>query len=118
MASRVMVLVGTKKAGFIYTSDEKREKWEISEPILPGWAFFHMSADLREGTPRLYAAANHWAWGRSVAKSSDMGKTWDFRSDSLAFPADMKSPNPGPGPGGAPGSGRARRRASLATSGT
>lgn len=86
----MIVLVGTKKAGFIYTSDEKREKWEISDPILPGWTFFHMSADTRDATPRLYAAANHWAWGRAVAKSTDMGKTWDFRSDGLAFPPDMK----------------------------
>ena len=90
MARQVMVLVGTKKAGFIYTSDEKREKWEISDPILPGWTFFNMSADTRDGNPRLYAAANHWAWGRSVAKSTDMGKTWDFRSENLAFPPDMK----------------------------
>ncbi|HET8944213.1 MAG TPA: sialidase family protein [Dehalococcoidia bacterium] len=90
MARQVMVLVGTKKAGFIYTSDEKREKWEISEPILPGWTFFNMSADTRDGNPRLYAAANHWAWGRSVAKSTDMGKTWDIRSENLAFPPDMK----------------------------
>jgi photosystem II stability/assembly factor-like uncharacterized protein len=90
MARQVMLLVGTKKAGFVYTSDEKREKWEISDPILPGWTFFNMSADTRESTPRLYAAANHWAWGRSVAKSTDMGKTWDYRSENLAFPADMK----------------------------
>jgi len=103
MPAQVKVLVGTKKAGFIYTSDEKRQKWEVSEPILPGWSFFHMSADLRDSTPRLYAAANHWAWGRSVAKSEDMGKTWDFRSENLAFPPDMTSPNPGPGPGGTPG---------------
>ncbi len=87
---RVMVLVGTKKAGFIYTSDEKRQKWEVSEPILPGWSFYNMSADTRDTTPRLYAAANHWAWGRSVAKSTDLGKTWDYRSEGLAFPADMK----------------------------
>ncbi len=87
---RVMILVGTKKAGFIYTSDEKRQKWEVSEPILPGWSFYNMSADTRDSTPRLYAAANHWAWGRSVAKSTDLGKTWDYRSEGLAFPADMK----------------------------
>ena len=105
MARQVMLLVGTKKAGFVYTSDEKREKWEISDPILPGWTFFHMSADTRESTPRLYAAANHWAWGRSVAKSTDMGKTWDYRNETLAFPADMKDfvdslpKRPGPAPG-------------------
>jgi hypothetical protein len=87
---RVAVLVGTKKAGFVYTSDEKRQKWEISEPILPGWSFFHMSADTRDSKPRVYAAANHWAWGPSVAKSEDLGKTWDYRSKDLAFPPDMK----------------------------
>ena len=101
--SKVLLLVGTKKAGFIYTSDEKRQRWEVSGPILPGWSFHHMAADMRGDTPRLYAAANHWAWGPSVAKSTDLGKTWDYRSEGLAFPSDMKSPNPG-GPGtGAPG---------------
>ena len=34
--AKVKLLVGTRKAGFIYTSDEKRQKWEQSEPILPG----------------------------------------------------------------------------------
>ena len=88
--ARVLVLAGTKKAGFVYTSDEKREKWEISEPILPGWSFLNMAADTRGDTPRLYAAANHWAWGPSVAKSTDLGKTWDYNSKGLAFPPDMK----------------------------
>jgi len=96
--SQVRVLVGTKKGGFIYTSDERRQKWEISDPILPGWSFYHMAADPRSDPPRFYAAANHWAWGRSVAKSADLGKTWDFRSEGLAFPPDMKSPaTPPPG---------------------
>ncbi len=90
MPDQVKLLVGTKKAGFIYTSDRRRRKWEISEPILPGWSFYHMSADLRDATPRFYAAANHWAWGRSVAKSADLGKSWDYRSQGLAFPPDMK----------------------------
>ena len=41
------ILVGTKKGAFIYTSDEARGRWEISEPLLPGWSIFHMAADLR-----------------------------------------------------------------------
>ncbi len=93
MATQVNLLVGTKKGAFTYTSDERRQKWEISEPILPGWTFHHLSADLRDTQPRFYAAANHWAWGRSVAKSTDLGKTWDYRSQGLAFPPDMKSPS-------------------------
>jgi photosystem II stability/assembly factor-like uncharacterized protein len=87
--TQVKVLVGTRKGAWIYTSDQKREKWEISEPIFPGWTVFHMSADLRRNNPRLYAAANHWAWGRSVARSDDMGKSWEQRSQTLAFPKDM-----------------------------
>ena len=102
MPDVVRVLVGTKKGGFIYTSDRTRQRWEQSEPILPGWAIHHMSADTRDGTLRIYAAANHWAWGPSVAKSTDGGKTWDYRSDGLAFPSDMRSPSPG-SRGGAPG---------------
>jgi hypothetical protein len=99
--SEVFLLVGTKKAGFVYKSDEKREKWEISDPILPGWSFYHMSADTRDASPRFYAAANHFAWGPSVAKSTDLGKTWDYSSKDLAFPPDMKAyvetlPKPGP----------------------
>ncbi len=93
MPDQVKLLVGTKKGAFIYTSDERRQRWQISEPILPGWSFYHMAADLRDTTPRFYAAANHWAWGRSVAKSTDLGKTWDYRSQGLAFPPDMKSPS-------------------------
>ncbi|MEX0785136.1 MAG: exo-alpha-sialidase [Dehalococcoidia bacterium] len=86
--SSVHLIVGTKKGGFVYTSDEKRQRWELSEPILPGWSVFHGVADVRSGSPRYFLAANHWAWGPSVAKSSDL-KEWDYRSPGLAFPKDI-----------------------------
>ena len=86
MAQRL--LVGTKKAAFIYTADAAREQWSVSEPIYTGWSVYHMAADTRGGDVRLYAAANHWAWGPSVAKSNDQGKTWDYRSTGLAFAKD------------------------------
>jgi photosystem II stability/assembly factor-like uncharacterized protein len=83
------VLVGTRKGAWIYTSDERRSRWEISEPIMPGWTISHLAADLRHDPPRIYAAGNHWAWGPTVARSDDGGKTWDRRSPGLGFPADM-----------------------------
>jgi photosystem II stability/assembly factor-like uncharacterized protein len=89
MGTQVNVLVGTRKGAFIYTSDEKRQNWQISDPILPGWSVYQMTLDARGDKPRFYAAANHWAWGRSVAKSDDLGKTWDWRSEGLGFPADL-----------------------------
>ena len=88
--SNVLLRVGTRKAAFIYTSDEKRERWTISEPLFPGWNVFHMAADLRADPPRLYAAVNHPVWGPSVAKSTDLGKTWEQRSQGLGFPQDMQ----------------------------
>ena len=86
MAQRL--LVGTKKAGFIFSADDRRENWQVSPPIYTGWSVYHMAADTRGGDVRLYAAANHWAWGPSVAKSQDRGKTWDYRSTGLAFAKD------------------------------
>jgi hypothetical protein len=91
MSSQVRLLVGTKKGAFIYSSDERREKWEVSEPIMPGWSIYNAAADVSaSGGPRLYLAANHWAWGPSVAKSTDLGKDWDWRSEGLGFPQDME----------------------------
>ena len=63
MSGQVKVLVGTRKAAFIYTSDERRQQWDLSEPLMPGWSIYHMVADLRSDPPRLYAAANHAVWG-------------------------------------------------------
>ena len=63
MSNKVRLLVATKKAAFVYTSDDKRERWEVSEPVMAGWAISHMVADRRSDPMRLYAAANHWARG-------------------------------------------------------
>jgi photosystem II stability/assembly factor-like uncharacterized protein len=88
MADNVHLLVGTRKGAFMYSSDARRERWELSDPILPGWSIYHMNGDARDGKRRFYAAANHWAWGPSVARSDD-GKDWDFRSPGLKFGEDI-----------------------------
>ena len=89
MSTKVQLLVGTKKGAFIYTSDDSRRQWQISEPMMSGWFVNHLVADLRSDPPRLYAAANHAVWGPSVAKSTDGGETWDKRCEGLGFPEDM-----------------------------
>lgn len=85
----VRLLVGTKKGAFVYTSDEARRDWSISAPILPGWPVYHLAADTRRAPTRIFAAANHWAWGPSVARSDDGGATWEQRSPGLAFADDQ-----------------------------
>ena len=89
MPDSAKLLVGTKKGMFIYTSDRSRDRWQLSPPMLPGWSVFNMAADMRDGGSRLYAAANHFAWGPSVAKNTNGGEDWDYHSPGLGFPKDM-----------------------------
>jgi photosystem II stability/assembly factor-like uncharacterized protein len=81
-------MVGTRKGAWIYTSED-RKNWEVSEPLMPGWTVHHMTVDTRHDPPRILAAANHFAWGPSVARSDDGGKTWERRSPGLGFPEDL-----------------------------
>ena len=86
--STIRLLIGTKKAAFIYSSDEGRKTWALSEPMMAGWSVSHVTADFRGETPRFYAATNHPVWGPSIAKSADEGATWEQRSEGLGFPKD------------------------------
>lgn len=74
--SKVRVLVGTKKGAFILTSDGKRDKWDVSEPLFAGWSVYHM-----KGSPvdpnRIYASQCSDWFGQVIQRSSDGGKTWE-----------------------------------------
>jgi hypothetical protein len=90
--SRVRVLVGTHKGGFILTSDGKRKDWEVSGPHFAGWEIYHM-----KGSPadpdRVYASQTSGWFGQIIQRSSDGGKTWET-------PGGEKVPAPGAPPAG------------------
>src|SRR5439155_13551461 len=73
--SSVRVLVGTRKGGFILTSDGKREKWDVSGPHFGGWEIYHI-----KGSPvdpnRLYASQTSGWFGQMMQRSDDGGTTW------------------------------------------
>jgi hypothetical protein len=73
--SRVRVLVGTKKGAFVLTSDDKREKWDVSGPHFAGWEIYHV-----KGSPidpnRIYASQSSGWFGQIIQRSDDGGKTW------------------------------------------
>jgi photosystem II stability/assembly factor-like uncharacterized protein len=73
--SRIRLLVGTKKAAFILTSDGKRQKWEITGPHFAGWEMYHL-----KGSPidpnRIYASQSSGWFGQIIQRSDDGGKTW------------------------------------------
>ena len=47
MASKVALVVGTKKGLFLLTSDAARDKWDLNGPFLNGNDINHAQVDLR-----------------------------------------------------------------------
>src|SRR6476619_3041370 len=74
--SGVCLLGGTRKGAFILTSDEKREKWDVSGPHFAGWEIYHL-----KGSPanpdRIYASQSSGWFGQTMQRSDDGGKTWE-----------------------------------------
>ena len=82
--SGVRVLVGTKKGAFILTSDEKREKWDVSGPHFGGWEIYHL-----KGSPvdpnRIYVSqSNSWS-GQLIQRSDDGGRTWETVDNKFVY---------------------------------
>ena len=90
--SKVKVFVGTRKGGFIFTSDEKRKKWDVSELMFKSWEVMHMQLDPRDG--RLHASANHPVYGPTTHYSDDLGKSWTQAKQVPAFTRPSQSGRP------------------------
>ena len=85
--SKIRLLVGTRKGGFILTSDEKRESWTVSDPLFGGWEIFHM-----KGSPlnpnRIYASQSSGWFGQLIQRSDDGGQTWQPVGNEFAYEGD------------------------------
>ncbi len=73
MATRVVLLVGTRKGCFILESDEARRDWDVRGPFCDGWPIYNAAYDAESGT--IYAAAASEWHGAGVWRSADLGKT-------------------------------------------
>jgi photosystem II stability/assembly factor-like uncharacterized protein len=71
----VRVLVGTKKGAFLLTSDGKRQKWKVSEPLFSGWEIYHMKGSIADPN-RIYASQTSGWFGQVIQRSDDGGKSW------------------------------------------
>ncbi len=74
--SSVRLLVGTRKGGFILSSDGKREQWEVSGPHFAGWEIYHMKGSPADPN-RIYASQTSGWFGQVVQRSDDGGVTWE-----------------------------------------
>ena len=71
----VLVLVGTRKGAFIFSSSSDRAEWELSGPYWPGSDIFHVVYDGR-GDGCMYVVENNPIFGAQIHISRDFGTTW------------------------------------------
>ena len=80
----IVLLLGTRKGGFILSSDASRKSWSLSDPLFAGSDVFDLVSDPRvEGS--VYAAVNSPIWGPEVQISRDLGQTWQGSTEGPKF---------------------------------
>lgn len=89
---KILVLVGSRKGGFILSSDENRRTWEVKGPLFKGWNVMHMIFDPRD--QRLHAAVVHDVYGPSTHYSDDLGENWTQATESPKFSRQSLSGRP------------------------
>ena len=75
MATRVMVLLGTRKGLFVLESGPDRRDWALRGPYCETWPINHAIGDPATGTI-LAAGGNPW-FGPAVWRSDDLCATLD-----------------------------------------
>jgi photosystem II stability/assembly factor-like uncharacterized protein len=88
----IQILVGTRKGGFILSSDSERKQWEMKGPFFKGWNVMNMTFDPRD--QRLHAAVVHDVYGPSTHYSDDFGENWIQARESPAFHRPSSSGRP------------------------
>src|SRR5580704_4854737 len=85
MATKVLVLLGTRKGVFILESDAARKSWQQRGPYCETWPINHAVADA--ATAAIFAGGGNEWFGPAVWKSEDLGATWSHSSRGLAYAA-------------------------------
>ena len=85
MATKLLILLGTKKGLFILESDAARRDWAQRGPYCEAWPICHAIAD--PGTGTIHAGGGNEWFGPAVWTSADLGATWSHSSEGLAYAA-------------------------------
>jgi len=88
--STVRLLVGTRKGAFVMTSDEKREKWEVSGPHFAGWEIYHLKGS-KANPNRLYASQSSGWFGQVLQRSDDGGQTWEAVGNQFQYEGEVST---------------------------
>jgi hypothetical protein len=72
---QVLLMIGTRKGGFLAVSDVNRKSWELQDPVFKGAEvnFMHL---VPGSPPVIYMAGKSAWWGPDLRISRDFGHTW------------------------------------------
>jgi photosystem II stability/assembly factor-like uncharacterized protein len=82
--SSVRLLVGTRKGGFVLTSDGTRDRWNVSGPHFGGWEIYHIKGSPADPN-RLYASQSSGWFGQVLQRSNDGGESWEPAGNQFAY---------------------------------
>lgn len=83
MATRPLVLLGTKKGAFILEGDAGRKNWQLRGPFCEAWPIYHMMFD--DASQTIYAGGGNPWFGPGVWRSDDLGATWSHSGAGLTY---------------------------------
>jgi photosystem II stability/assembly factor-like uncharacterized protein len=81
--SRTLLLIGTRKGLFVLESDAERRDWQVRGPLCESWPVYH--SIFEPGSGAIYAAAASEWHGSAVWRSTDLGETWAWSSEGIAY---------------------------------
>lgn len=91
-SKKVLLMVGTHKGGFIFTSDPDRRNWQSSDMLFKGWTMMNLALDPRD--QRMHAAVANFVYGPTTHYSDDLGATWIQARQVPAFERPSRSGHP------------------------
>lgn len=81
--SKVLLLIGTKKGGFILKGSKDRDSWDVSGPFCGSWPILDMAYDPASNAI-LAGGGSEW-FGQAVWRTTDLGETWTHSSEGLTY---------------------------------
>ena len=83
-ASRLLLLVATRKGAWLFHGDGRRRSWKVDGPHFLGHSVSHLQLDPRDGRT-LLAAVKTGHLGPTIFRSTNLGRTWKEASRPPAF---------------------------------
>jgi hypothetical protein len=83
-ATRLVILVATRKGAWLFHSDARRKAWTADGPHFLGHTISHVQLDPRDGRT-LLAAAKTGHLGPTIFRSTNLGRSWKEAQQPPAF---------------------------------